>query len=153
MEDDKRHPVKAVILTVLSLIIFVALVWIGVSMITSNIPEIGNIFQNTGMYAVLIGIPLAITIGITNYFSKGDKKRLVFGLISTALLIIYFVFILRSLNLGFEGDEFTYAITLPGIIILTVIACIIRGVLYGVEYYLYQKETVEKNEERSPHYY
>lgn len=121
-------------------------------MVTSAIPEIEHIFQNTVTYAVLIGIPLAITIGISNYFSKGDKKRLTFGMVSTAILIIYFVFVLRSVNLGYQGEEYAYLITLPGIIILTVIACIIRGVIYGIEYYVYQKESSQIPEENNLYY-
>ncbi len=152
MEESEKHPIKAAISIVLSLIFFVIIVWIGISMVTSAIPEIEHIFQNTVTYAVLIGIPLAITIGISNYFSKGDKKRLTFGMVSTAILIIYFVFVLRSVNLGYQGEEYAYLITLPGIIILTVIACIIRGVIYGIEYYVYQKESSQIPEENNLYY-
>ncbi|MFO7791868.1 MAG: hypothetical protein R6W73_02660 [Candidatus Saliniplasma sp.] len=139
-KEIKNHPIRAAIFAILSLILFVALIWFGVSMATTMVPEIEHIFQNTAMYAVLIGIPLAITIGITNYFGKGDKRRLVFGLISTGVLIIYFVMILRSINLGFEGDEYSYTLTITGIIVLTVIACAIRGVFYVLEFHTYKKE-------------
>ncbi|MGM0404803.1 MAG: hypothetical protein ACQEQM_01510 [Thermoplasmatota archaeon] len=153
MKESEKHPIKAALSFVLSLIFFVIIVWIGISMATSAIPEIEHIFQNTATYAVLIGIPLAITIGIGNYFSKDDKKRLAFGMVSTAILIIYFVFVLRSVNLGYQGEEYAYLITIPGIIILTVIACIIRGAIYGIEYYVYQKESSQTPEKSDIQYY
>lgn len=139
-KEFTNHPIKATLLTIISLIVFVALIWFGVSMAITEVPEIEHVFQNTSLYAVLIGIPLAVTIGIANYFDKGDKKRLTFGLVSTALLIVYFVMVLGSINLGFEGEEYTYTLTITGIIILTIIGCAIRGGFYALEFHTYQKE-------------
>ena len=153
MEESEKHPIKAAIYFVLSLIFFVIIIWLGISIVTSTIPEIEHIFQNTHTYAVLIGIPLAITIGIANYFGKGDKKRLALGIVSTVIMIIYFVFVLSSVNLGFRGEEYTYLITIPGIIILTFIACIVRGVIYGMEYYIYKKKSSQTPEKSNMQYY
>ncbi len=100
-----------------------------------------NVFDNTVMYAVLIGVPVAITIGITNFLQKGDNKRLILGLISTGLLVVYFWMVLGSINLGFEGDGYTYNLTMPGIILLTVVACIIRGLFFVIEFYTYKKRS------------
>lgn len=156
-DKNKIHPLKAVLFTIFSLILFVGLIWFVVNMISTEIPEIEHVFQNTAIYAVILGIPLAITIGITNYFGKGDKNRLVFGLISSVIFILYFVVVLGSINLGFEGEDFTYTLTITGIIVLTVIACSIRGAFFALEFYTYQKDTktkgVQKEEHKEVEYY
>ncbi len=156
-EEFNKHPIKASIFMILSLIFFIGLVWFGVSMATTEVPDMEHVFQNTAMYAVMLGIPLVITIGLTNYFDKGDKKRLIFGLISTGVLIAYFVMVLGSINLGFEGEEFTYTLTITGIIVLTVMACAVRGIFYALEFYIYQKEIngkkAQKDHQSEPQYY
>jgi len=151
--DKDYHPVKAAVTAVLALVFFVVLVWYGVDMITTEVPEIEHVFQNTSFYAVLIGIPLVITIGLSNFFSKGDKKRLISGIVSTGVLMLYLYMVLNSVVLGFEGDEYTYSITFPGIIILSLIGAAIRGSYYGFEYFLYQKESEIEEPEEDIQYY
>lgn len=151
-EEKSGHLIKAIIGTIVFLFLFVGLIAIGRYLVIETIPEFESVFQNTLLYAAAIGIPLSIVFGLTQYFNKGSTKRLGFGLLTVLLSIIYFVLVLTSINLGYEGEEFIYNLTMPGLIILIVVGSILKGVFYGLEYHTYRDKKEEKMEEDVQYY-
>lgn len=141
-KDEDNHPVKAIIITILYLLIFVGTA-VGITFLTTSYSETGYFFKHTALFAAGIGLPLSLLAGLTAYYDKGTKKRMIFGFVSGALLLIYFVAVINSLNIGWEGEEYVYQITIPGILILIVITVLLRLIYYGLEYRIYNKKDNE----------
>lgn len=148
--DFDRHLIKGIIMTIVYLVVFVILVWIGITLLLSNVPDAGYIFENTLIYAVALGVPMAAFAGLAGYFDKGERYRLLFAEILTALTAVYFIVVLRSLNLGWTGEDYEYTLTVPGILLMIVLVLILKGSYHGVEYYIHRKKKREKAREELP---
>lgn len=142
---EEKHPVKGMIITILYLSIFVGIAGI-VTFLTTSYAEASHFFDGTAIFAAGIGVPLSIFAGLTAYHDKGTKKRMIFGYISGALMLIYFIAVLSSLNIGWQGEEYVYQLTIPGVLVLIAITVLLRFIFYGLEYRIYnkRKKRVEK---------
>lgn len=143
---SERHPVKAVIVGILYIFIFVVLVWLGVNILLGIEPEMEFLFNNTVYYATILGIPMAALAAISAYFEPGELYRLVFSLAGVVVSIFYFIFVLGSLDLGWHGDEFVYSISTGGILMLIIILMILKG-SYRVTEYVLCRDKKEENEQ------
>ncbi len=143
----ERHPVKAVMSGILHFVIFVALIWLGVSMLLEMEPEMAFLFNDTVYYAMILGTPLAIVAALGAYFHPGEPHRLIFGLSHTGVAAAYFFFLFGSLDLGWHGDEFVYSISMTGIFMLIILLMILKGGYNITEYVLLRdKKTVAQED-------
>ncbi|MGM0510728.1 MAG: hypothetical protein ACQESD_06340 [Thermoplasmatota archaeon] len=136
----ETHPVKAVIMAVVYLVVFGVMPFILISILTSTFGDIAFLFNNTGMMALLLSIPLAILAGVAGYFDKGEIYRMIPGIVLSVFTMIYFVVVIGTLDLGWEGDDYTYALTMPGIILLIVLVLLVKAGYFPLEYYVFQKK-------------
>ncbi len=151
---SKRYPYWMIFVLIIYLLFSVVLVWIGVNQIETRAPELSFMFEGTIRYAVMFGVPMSVFAGLTSYFSKGDLQRLVFGLMTSALLVLYLYFVMNSLNLGWQGDELVYTITPSGILILFIIAAALKGIYHVLEFFVHkgkgEEEVVVEHREEFP---
>ncbi len=133
---NDRHPVKAAIVGIIFVVIFVVLVWLGVNILLSMEPEMEFLFNDTIFYAALFGVPMAALAAMSAYFEPGELYRLVFSISGVPVSILYFIFLFGSLDLGWHGDEFIYSISMSGILMLIVIFLILKGGYNVTEYVL-----------------
>ncbi len=122
---------------------------LGVYILLAYHPEMDFLFEGTVLYAILIGTPVAIFAGLSAYYEKGELHRLVFSIIRVALSIIYFIVLFASINLGWEGDEFIYSISLTGLVLLTIIALILNGIYHALEYIIHRPKPPEVSKEEN----
>nr|AGF92950.1 membrane protein [uncultured organism] len=149
MTSDKydRRPIRAGIVFTLYLLILVLGIYAGKEIIMQTNPQFSHIFNGTVMTAAIFGVPVAITAGLTAYFDLGEIYRMIFGIIHPALLIVYVVMLVNSLNIGWEGETYSYYIGMPGILFLIAVALIVKAIYYVVEYYVYWKREQRREEE------
>lgn len=134
--EVETHPIKAVIVTAVYIFLSVALVYIVVTLVTGIDPELEFLFENTILYAAAIGIPMSVLAGLTAYFGPGDVYRLIFGIARVITSIVYFVFVLGSVNLGWEAETFNYDIVMTGLMFLIIVGFALRIVYFITEYWI-----------------
>lgn len=145
----ETHPIKAVVMAVVYIVAFGVLPYVLIWFATTNMGDIAFLFDNTGMMAIALSIPLAVLAGVASYFDKGELYRMIPGIILSVFTIIYFIVVLGTLNLGWEGDDYTYALAMPGIILLIVITLLVKAGYFPLEYYVFQKKKDRLEEERT----
>ncbi len=129
-------------------VVFVSL---GIYVLLIYQPDMDFLFDKTMLHSIIIGTPLALFAGLTAYYEKGEVNRLIFSMIKVALSIIYFVALFASINLGWEGDEFIYNISLSGLLVLIIIALVLNAIYHILEYIIHRPKYPEKvDEENSP---
>jgi len=145
----ESHPIKAVIMAVVYLVVFGILPFLLISFLNSMFGDISSLFNDTGMIALALSIPLTILAGVAGYFDKGEIYRMIPGITLSIFTIIYFVAVIGTLNLGWEGDDYTYALTMPGIILLIVIVLLVKAGYFPLEYYVFQKKKDELQQQNT----
>ncbi len=144
----EKHPVKAVITGILYVVVFVVLVWLGITILLGMEPEMEFLFNNTLFYAVMLGIPMSALAALGAYFEPGEMYRLIFTVSCVIVSLFYFVFVLGSLDLGWHGDEFVYSISMGGILILIIILMVLKVGYNITEYALCRNKLKAGNDER-----
>lgn len=144
--SEVRHPLKAIAVTVIYLVISVVLVWLAVTVIKSGGSELDFLFNDTRIYIIATGIPMSALAGATSYFDKSEKQRMIAGIFAALSMAFYVFFVLRSLDLGWQEEEFVYRIMPSGFLILFMIAIALKGVNHIFEYYAYRKEKISPPE-------
>ncbi len=147
LDEQDRHPIRAGIVFTLYFILLVIGIYAVNEMIMQTNPQFDHVFKDAVTIAAILGVPVAITAGLTAYFDRGEIYRMVFGIIHPVILIIYFVMLVNSLNIGWEGETYSYSVGMPGILFLIAVALIVKAIYYVVEYYVYWKREQRREEE------
>ncbi|MFO8110456.1 MAG: hypothetical protein R6U17_08080 [Thermoplasmata archaeon] len=143
MTYKKRSPFKGVFTLVIYLLLFVVLVWVAVHFVKTDVPELDFLFNNTQLYVIILGVPMALFAGLTSYFGRGEYQRMIAGAATALTMGLYIYFVLGSLDLGWQEDQMLYRITPFGLLILLLIAVALKGVYHVLEYFTYHIDEKE----------
>ncbi len=150
--SEERHPIRALVITVLYLVFAVGIVWFLITTIKADVPELDFLFNDTRMYVIATGIPMAVLAGTTSYFAKGEKPRMAAGVFAAVSMAFYIFFVLSSLDLGWQEDEIMYTITPSGLLILFMVAVALKGVYHVMEYFTYREEEIPPEQQEKQVY-
>lgn len=135
--EENRHPMKAVIMGVIYLVLLVIVPLVSISMITSSYPNYEYIFDDVTSTIIIFGTITAVLGGVTAYLDKGEIYRMLSGIVKTVFLGVYIFTIIRRLNLYIETEQIAAEIAIPGILALMMILVILKAGYFPLEYYLY----------------
>ena len=147
-EENRRHPIKAVIMGIVYLVLLIIVPLASISIITSSYPNYEYIFDDVTSTIIIFGTITAVLGGVTAYFDKGEIYRTVSGVTKTGFLGIYIFTVMSGLDISIDTEQFTAEITLPGILTLILILVIIKAGYFPLEYYLYGIKDKRASEDR-----
>nr|AGF93033.1 membrane protein [uncultured organism] len=135
--EENRHPIKAMIMGIVYLVLLVIVPIVSISMITGSYPDYEYIFEDVTSNIIIFGTIVAVLGAITAYFDKGEIYRMVSGITKTGFLGIYIFSVISGLDLSIDIEQVTAEIALPGILALMLILVVIKAGYFPLEYYLY----------------
>ncbi|MEM2943858.1 MAG: hypothetical protein QW087_03875 [Methanomassiliicoccales archaeon] len=159
-EFSFKHGVlwKGALSAIISALNFLIVPIIIISVISKFGEEIlGDYFAVTRSAILTIGIPIIIMSFLKGFYPKGSISRLIFGMMTAALVCAWIWFVLQGgiINIHAEEVEITFDFSMF-VVVLIVIAAL-GGALYVAEFVSFRKEFLDhvqrkeemKSEEKS----
>ncbi len=148
---EDRSAILAVLIAAAYLVLTVGIVFLAITLIKAQAPVLDFLFNNTRIYVLAVGIPMSIFAGLTSYYGKGEKQRMIWGILTAVSMGSYIFFVLGSMDIGWQEDELVYSITPTGFMLLFAVVFTLKGLYHIAEYYTYLESPPQAIPEYPPY--
>lgn len=101
---------------------------------------IGDYLEAVRNAILIFGIPLIVISFFKGFYPKGSQSRLVFALITTALVCLWIWFVLQGGIFELNVEQVTMTVDYSLLVLLFILVAELGGVYYAGEYLSYRNE-------------
>jgi len=138
----KRHPVGATVAFFSEIIRFIVIPMLILYIIIDALAQSNFTLllsrgetDSIASYVILFGGLVAIFAALEAYYPKGSSVRMLFGIMSIAMLCAWFWFILSSRSIHFNVSEWNVTINITGIVTMMLFAVALKSLIPIAQYY------------------